>query len=88
MNTSPPPPKRGGETERDKKFGKSLASRGVREDAVTPTARRALLLIFFWIDDDGKAQLQEAALPWKSSLAHPPDPVLNDYNCGSCCKID
>ena len=33
---------------------------------------------FFWMDDDGKAQLQEAALPWKLSLVVVPS---------NCCTV-
>ena len=67
MNTSPPLPKEGGrERERQKvwqEFGEQRCPQG-RRYANRPTSP----LAHFWIDDDGKAQLQEAALPWELSL--------------------
>ena len=66
----PPSQKRGGqERERQKvwqEFGEQRCPRGRRY-----ANRSTSPLAHFWIDDDGKAQLQEAALPWKLSFSPP-----------------
>ena len=66
MNTSPPLPKEGGAKQRETK-GLARSWRG-EASVGTPVSTRNRStspgsLAHFWIDDDDKAQLQEAALP-------------------------
>ena len=78
MNTSPPLPKEGGQNRERQKLGEEGCTFGRR----CANRSTSTLAQFFWIDNGGEAPLQrqQEMLPWRLSLAHPPDPVSNDGN--------